>query len=358
MQRIVQYLKEVVERGGSDLHISVGSPPMMRLYGELVVVERTPLSSDDTVALLGEMLTEKQVKVLERTKNLDFALELPHAGQIQRFRCNIFYQREGIDGVFRVIPREIPTLKELNLPPVIESMAHYLDGLVLITGPTGSGKSTTIAAILDIINREQSKNIFTIEDPIEHVHPNKSSMMQQRQIHLHCSSFERALKASLREDPDIIMLGEMRDLKTIDLVLNAASTGHLVFSTMHTASAAKSIERLVEYYPPQKQASIRSILADCVRAVVAQQLVVRSDGWGRVPSLEIMINIPSIANMIREFKTHQINTVIQTSKNVGMISMDDYLVKLVQEGKIVAGAAMAHANDRKKLEAILGSQGS
>ena len=355
--KLVEYLKEVVERGGSDLHVSVNAPPMMRLYGELAVLERNVLSAQDTMALLGAVLTDNQLKALEQKKNIDFALEVPHAGHIQRFRCNVFYQRDGLDGVFRVIPREIPSLKELNLPGTLESLTRFLDGLILVTGPTGSGKSTTIAALVDIINRDQARNIITVEDPIEHVHTNKLSLIKQRQVHMHTKSFHNALRSALRQDPDVIMLGEMRELDTIDLALNAASTGHLVFSTMHTPSASKAIERLVEFYPPQRQASVRSILADCIRAVVAQQLIIRSDGWGRIPAVEIMVNSIPIANMIREFKTHQIITVIQTSKNMGMISMDDYLIKLVQEGKITTMTAYENAIDRKKLETLLGFPG-
>ncbi len=355
--KLVEYLKEVVERGGSDLHVSVNAPPMMRLYGELAVLERKTLSGQDTFSLLGAVLTENQQKALELKKNIDFALEIPHAGQIQRFRCNVFYQRNGLDGVFRVIPREIPTLKELNLPATIESLTRFVDGLILVTGPTGSGKSTTIAALIDIINQNQSRNIITVEDPIEHVHSNKTSLIKQRQVHMHTKSFHSALLSALRQDPDVILLGEMRDLDTIDLALNAASTGHLVFSTMHTSSSSKAIERLVEFYPHQRQASIRSILAECTRAVVAQQLIIRSDGWGRIPAVEIMVNSIPIANMIREFKTHQIITVIQTSKNMGMISMDDYLIKLVEEGKITTMTAYEHAIDRKKIETLTGFPG-
>lgn len=357
MHKIVQYLKEVVERGGSDLHISVNSPPMMRLYGELVLLERTNLNSEDTLSILGEALSEKQRSDLAKYKSLDFAFEIPHAGQIQRFRSNLFYQRHGLDGVFRVIPREIPNLKDLNLPPTLESLTRFQNGLVIITGPTGSGKSTTIAALLDLLNREQSAHIITIEDPIEHVHKSRFSLIKQRQVGQHTRTFQKAMRAALREDPDIIMVGELRDVKSVDLVLNAASTGHLVFTTMHTPSAAKAIERLVEFYPSQRQLAIRAMLADCVRAIVAQQLIIRADGWGRVPAVEVMINCIPIANLIREFKTHQITTVIQTSKNMGMIYMDDYLVSLVKEGKITPMSAYEHAHDRKRMETLIGFPG-
>lgn len=357
MQKIIQYLKEVVERGGSDLHISVDSPPIIRLHGDLVHLERTPLSSEDTEILLGDLLSDSQMEELKRYKNLDFAYEVPHAGYTQRFRCNFFFQRKGLDGVFRVIPRDIPSMKELNLPDTVEDMARYRDGLVIITGPTGSGKSTTISTLIDIINRTQFRHIITLEDPIEYVHSNKQSIIHQRQINLHTRSFNRALKSALREDPDVIVVGEMRDLRTIDLALTAASTGHLVFTTMHTPSAPKAIERLIEFYPPQRQMSVRILLADCVRAVIAQQLIQRADGWGRVPAVEVMINCLPIANLIREVKGHQIVSVMQASKNIGMVFMDDYLMKLHKEGKITAAAAHEHAIDKKRLESILRSDG-
>jgi len=353
MVDIVQYLKEVVERGGSDLHLSVGSPPMMRQHGELIKLEKRPLADEDTTMLLSELITEDQMEELERYRSIDFAIEIPHAGFIQRYRCNVFFQKDGMDGVFRVIPREIPTLKELNLPKNIEDLAWYKDGLIMITGPTGSGKSTTISAVIDIINTTQSRHIITIEDPIEYVHPDKQSIIHQRQIGLHTLSFKRAIRAAMREDADVIMVGEMRDLETIDHVLNAASTGHLVLTTMHTPSAPKSVERFIEFYPSSRQGSVRNMLADCLRAVVAQQLIPRADGWGRIPAVEIMINCLPIANLIRDFKTHQIPSIMQTSKNIGMVLMDDYLMQLYNEGKITAIEAFEHSIDKKKLESVL-----
>lgn len=353
MQNIVQYLKEVVERGGSDLHIVANAPPMMRLNGELVRIERNVLSKNDTMELLSEILTPEQMEILEERKSLDLAYEVLHAGVVQRFRCNFFFQREGLDGAFRVIPREIPTLRELNLPQSLEDLARYRDGLILITGPTGSGKSTTITALIDIINKTQARHIVTIEDPIEHVHVNKLSLIHQRQIGLHSLSFESSLKAVLHQDCDVVMVGEMRDLETIELTLTAAGTGHLVFSTMHTSSAAKAVERLIEFYPAQRQMSVRAMLADCMRAVVAQQLLPRADGWGRIPAVEILINCLPIANLIREFKTHQVTFVMQTSKNIGMITMDDYLRQLFEEGKITSVTAYEHAIDKKSMESVL-----
>ena len=353
MPNIIRYLKEVVERGASDLHISVGSPPIMRLNGELVQLEKTMLSAKDTVELLSVLLTDELLEELDRYKNIDFAYELPHAGFMQRYRCNFFFQKDGIDAVFRAIPREIPSLKQLNLPLQLEELAWYKDGLILVTGPTGCGKSTTISAILNIINKSQSRHMICVEDPIEYVHTNKQSIIHQRQVNIHSLSFENAIKASMKEDADVIMVGELRDLSTIDLVLTASNMGHLVFSTMHTSSSPKTVERLIDFYPSSRQNSIRMILADCVRAIVAQQLIPRADGWGRVPAVEIMINCLPIANLIRESKVHQIPSIMQTSKNLGMISMDDSLMRLYNEAKISGIEAFENSIDKKKLESVL-----
>jgi twitching motility protein PilT len=355
VQSMIKYLKEVVERGGSDLHISVNSPPVMRIYGELLPLEKFPLSPEDTIKLFREIIPTENLRDLSKLKNIDLAFEIPHAGYYQRFRCNLFMQKEGADGVFRVIQRKIPSLKELNLPPHIEELAFYKDGLILITGQTGSGKSTTISALLDIINETQATHIITIEDPVEHVHGNKNSIIQQRQLNSHTGSFQRALKTALRSDPDIIMLSELRDLETTDLALTAANTGLLVLSTMHTSSTTKAIERLIEFYPSQRRQSVRSLLADCLRAIVAQQLLQRADGWGLIPAVEIMLNCMPVANLIRESRTHQVVSVIQTSRNLGMISMDDYLIRLLEQKKINAMAAYEHAIDKKRLETVLHS---
>jgi len=350
---LIQYLKEVVERGASDLHISVGAPPMMRLNGELTHLERSPLSSIQTMELLTDILTDEQLGILDSARNVDFALELPHAGKMQRYRCNFFFQRDGIDGVFRVIPREAPTLKELNLPRSLEDLAWYKDGLILITGPTGCGKSTTISAIINIINSTQARHIISIEDPVEYVHSNRQSIIHQRQVGTHTISFKSALRSAMKEDADVIMVGEMRDLETIVQVLTAATMGHLVLTTMHTPSAPKAVERLIDFFPSSRQNSVRAILADSIRAVIAQQLIPRADGWGRIPAIEILINCLPIANLIRESKTHQIPSILQTSKNLGMVSMDDYLMKLYEEGSITAMEAFENAIDKKKLESVL-----
>jgi twitching motility protein PilT len=355
VRSLVRYLKEVVERGGSDLHISVNSPPVMRLYGDLMPIEKLLLSSDETFRMFEEILDDYQLEELERLKSIDLAFEIPHAGHYQRFRCNLFMQKEGVDGTFRVISRNIPSLKELNLPTHLEDLALYKDGLILVTGPTGSGKSTTTSSLIEIINNTQATHIITIEDPIEYIHKNKHSIIQQRQLNLHTLSFGRAMETALRSDPDIIMISELRDLETIDIVLTAASTGQLVISTMHTASTAKAIERLIEFYPIQRHQTVRSLLADSIRAIIAQQLIPRADGWGRIPAVEILINCMPIANLIRESRTHQVTSIIQTSRNLGMISMDDYLVKLYEQKKITAVAAYEYAVDKRSFESILRS---
>jgi twitching motility protein PilT len=355
VQSMIKYLKEVVERGGSDLHISVNSPPVMRLYGELMPLEKFPLSSEDTIKLFSEVIPEESLEELLKKKNLDLSIEISHAGYSQRFRCNLFVQKEGIDGAFRVIQRKVPSLKELNLPPHLEDLALYKDGLILITGPTGSGKSTTISCLIDIINETQATHLITIEDPIEHIHNNKHSIVQQRQLNLHTLSVNRALKTAMRSDPDIIMVSELRDLETTDLALTAANTGQLVLTTMHTSSTIKALERLIEFYPTQRRQSIRNVLADCIRAVIAQQLLSKADGWGLIPAVEVLINCMPIANLIRESRTHQIISVIQTSRNLGMISMDDYLIRLLEQKKITAIAAYEHAIDKRKLESVISS---
>ncbi|MFP4496580.1 MAG: type IV pilus twitching motility protein PilT [Vulcanimicrobiota bacterium] len=354
MQKIIQYLKEVVERGGSDLHISPDSPPMMRMNGELVHLVRNILTREETSILLKDMLDEEQLRILDESKSLDIAYEIPHAGYIQRFRCNLFYQKRGLDGVFRVIPREIPTLKDLNLPTSLEGLINFDHGLIIITGPTGSGKSTTISALIDLTNEVQYKHIITIEDPIEFVHPNKLSILHQRQVRLHTNNFYEALKTSLRQDPDIIMVGELRNQETVELALTAASTGQLVYTTMHTPTTSKAIERLVEFFPSQRQNSVRVVLAEFIRAIISQQLVPRLDGWGRIPAVEILINCPPIANMIREFKPHQILSIIQTSKNVGMVSMDDYLVKLFEDGVLSAETVYEYSIDHNRIKQKMG----
>lgn len=355
MAKIIQYLKELVERGGSDLHLSAGSPPMIRLNGELIVLEHTPISPEYAVTLIGELLDEERLIELDRTKSIDFAFEIPHAGFQQRFRCNVFFQKFGMDAVFRAIPREVPNLRQLNLPASLEDLAWYRDGLILITGPTGCGKSTTISAILDIIHSSQSRHIVTIEDPIEYVHARKQSVIHQRQVKLHTPSYEDGIQAALKQDADVIMVGELRDLETIEHVLNAAGMGHLVFTTMHTSSAPKAVERLIEFFPASRQGAIRDILAESIRVVVAQQLIPRADGLGRIPAVEVMINYLSIANLIRDQKVYQIPSIMQTSKHLGMICMDEYLMQLYNAGRITAIEAFENSIDKKKLESVLRS---
>jgi twitching motility protein PilT len=345
-----KYLTDLVERGGSDLHLCSGSPPIIRLHGELVKLDSNPLPSDRAEALLREILTPRQVHDLESRKNLDFSYEVSHVAGVHRFRCNVYYQRLGLDGVFRAIPSRIPTLKELNLPQSLASLTRFSQGLVLMTGSSGSGKTTTLAALIDIINSEKGKHIITIEDPVEYVYTNKKSIIDQREVGTHTASFQSALRAAMREDPDVILVGELRDLETMQMAISASQTGHLVFATMHTSSAMRTIDRFIDAFPPSQQNQIRSMLSDSLRGIITQHLLQKAVGWGRVPAVEMLVGCLPIANLIREGKTHQINSVVQTQKNLGMIHLDESLLGLFQLGTITAQEAHHYATDKKLFE--------
>ena len=302
--------------------------------------------------MLYEIAPEQKVKVFEESGDVDFGYEIPG---LARYRANFFMQKNGVGAVFREIPSAIMTAEQLGLPPVVSKLATLPRGLVLVTGPTGSGKSTTLAAIIDVANRQRKDHIITVEDPIEFVHQSQGCIVNQREIGVHTNSFSSALRGALREDPDIILVGEMRDLETISLAVEAASTGHLVFSTLHTSSAYKTVDRVIEVFPSQEQPLIRSTLADGLRAVIAQTLFKRIDRKGRVVALEIMIANPAVRNLIREGKTHQIPSMIQTGKKYGMILLDDSIMELYQKGIISADEAYAKANDKAKFRPLLKS---
>jgi len=353
MHKLGELLKEVIGRGGSDLHLCSQSPPIMRLYGKLVKLDSHVIGYQDAAAMIGEILSEEQKLELGEKKNIDFAYEIAHSGGHQRFRCNVYYQRYGVDGVFRVIPSAIPTLAELNLPKSIEMFTRLSDGLVLITGSAGSGKTTTLSTLVNIINNTQKLHVITIEDPIEFVHPIKQCLINQRQVGLHTRSFSSALKSAIREDPDVIVVGEMRDLETIQMAIEAAETGHLVFGTMHTNGAVKTIDRIIDSFPIDQQQQIRTMLSDSLRGVVGVQLLVRSDGWGLIPAIEVLICNRAISNTIREGKAHQIPSIMQTGKSTGMQMMDDDLMRLMQDSKISADTAYEHAYEKKIFEPYL-----
>ena len=337
----------VVEKDGSDLHLTVGAPPMMRVQGKLWPTDLPPLTAKDTKRLVFQFISNDQRDRFERELELDIAHEIP---DVSRFRCNIFINRLGIGGVFRVIPAKIKTMEDLKLPAVLFGLARRNKGLVLVTGPTGSGKSTTLAAMVDLINGERQEHILTIEDPIEFVHNHKSCIVNQREIGPNTKSFANALRAALREDPNIILVGEMRDYETISLAVTAAETGHLVFATLHTPSAAQSVDRIVDVFPAHQQAQIRTQLADALQGILAQQLIPTIDGMSRVVALEILINTAAVSNLIRENKTFQLTSIMQTSKQLGMQTMDQSLMDLVKQRRISPEDAYRRAFDKKAFE--------
>jgi len=351
MARIDALFEIMESRGASDLHMPVGYPPMLRLHGELTPIEnKPPLTAESNREILFEILTPEQRE--EVTENLDFdmAYELPGVG---RFRCNYFYQRNGVSAVFRIIPTEILTLEQLRLPEAIQTIAGFKSGLVLVTGPTGSGKSTTMAAMLDYVNTTRSGHIITIEDPLEFVHPNKKCIFTQREIGTHAASFADALKVASREDPDIILVGEMRDLETIGLALTCAELGILVFGTLHTNSAAKTVDRIINAFPADRQPQARTMLSESLKAVIAQQLLKTKNGQGRCAANEILLGSTALASMIREGKISQIGSLIQTGTAQGMQTMDQHLQALIKEERITREAAHEKA-DNKELFAELG----
>ena len=354
LPEISELLDALITRSGSDLHLSSRQKPRMRIHGELVELEQyLPPKSDELRERLWQVTPERNRKEFEAEHDTDFALELP--GQA-RFRVNLFQDRSGIAAVFRHIPYEIPTFEELGLPEVVRSLAYLSKGLVLVTGPTGSGKSTTLAAILDLINASRPDHIITIEDPIEFVHGSKRSLIHQREPGVHTRSFGKALRAALREDPDVILVGEMRDLETISIAIETAETGHLVLGTLHTTTAPSTVERIVDQFPGDRQQQIRMMLADGLRAVVAQTLLKKIDG-GRVAAYEILICTPAVANLIREGKTFQIASAMQTGRRLGMMTQTDSLYELVSKKIVTPEEAYLKAADKEALVKKLKADG-
>jgi twitching motility protein PilT len=328
-----ELLRYTIEKHASDLHITTGSPVMVRVHGSIRKIDKNNLSHEDVRNLVGQILKEDQLAVLEESHELDFALHLPDIG---RFRVNVFHQRKGVAAVFRIIPQKILSLETLGLPDTIKSLIGLDYGLILVTGPTGSGKSTTLAAMIDYINSTKEGHIITIEDPIEFIHHTKNCAVNQREIGSSTHSFANALRSALREDPDYVLVGEMRDLETISLALTAAETGHLVFGTLHTSSAAKTITRVIDVFPADEQDRIRVQLSESLQGIIAQRLYPRKDKPGRVAAYEILIATQAIRNLVREKKIFQIESVIQTSKQMGMQNMEQSKRKLVADGIISA----------------------
>ncbi|CAK8713979.1 MAG: pilus retraction ATPase PilT [Candidatus Electronema aureum] len=340
MAQIDSYFNQMKERGASDLHMVIGFPPMLRLRGELVPLDEPVLTPESNKRILFEILDQDQQAIIDKNRDFDKAYALEGVG---RFRCNFFYQQRGLGAVFRIIPTKILTLDQLGMPDVVKGIADYVRGMVLVTGPTGSGKSTTMAAIIDLINDKHPKHIITIEDPLEFVHPNKQCVFSQREIGSHAKSFAQALKVANRENPDVILVGEMRDLETISAALTCAELGILIFGTLHTNSAAKTIDRIINAFPAEEQAQTRTMLADSLKGVIAQQLLKTKDGKGRCAAVEILIGSNALASIIREGKINQIESMIQTGTSQGMQTMDQCLQRLIDEGKITVEAAREKA---------------
>lgn len=349
--QIIPLLEEAVRSKASDLHLSVGVPPIIRLHGELMPLDYPALVPEDTAVLAGQIMNKKQEEEFKEKGELDLAYSCPGLG---RFRVNIYRQRGSIAIALRVLNTEIPTLSSLNLPAVIKDFTLYHKGLLLVTGPTGSGKSTTLASFIDLINQERSCHIITLEDPIEYLHQHKNCMINQREIGQDSSSFPKALRSALRQDPDVILVGEMRDLETISIAITAAETGHLVLATLHTVDAVQTIDRVIDVFPPHQQQQIRVQLANTLIGVIAQRLLRRKDGAGRVPAVEILVSSPAVRNLIREGKIHQIYSVIQTGGRQGMQLMDSYLEELFRRGLIDRQTAIENATDPEGISKTLG----
>src|SRR5215210_5993652 len=350
MARIDSFFKFMKEQSASDLHLSTSNPPMLRIHGELVRIDMPPLESDDLKALVYEIAPEHKIKTFEETGDVDFGYEFPG---FARYRANFFNQKNGISAVFRLIPSKVLTCDELGLPTVLRKFAMLKKGLVVVTGPTGSGKSTTLAAMIDYANLQRKDHIITVEDPIEFVHRSQQSLVNQREVGMHTKSFSAALRGALREDPDLILVGEMRDLETIELALTAAATGHLVFGTLHTSNAAKTIDRIIDVFPTNQQNQVRAGLSESLKGVVAQNLFKRIDKPGRCAALEILVCDSPIANLIRGGKTHQIPGMIQVGKKKGNQPLGDAIMDHLRHTRISPEEAYDKANDRKKFRTFL-----
>ncbi|HTE22441.1 MAG TPA: type IV pilus twitching motility protein PilT [Candidatus Limnocylindria bacterium] len=348
--RIEVLLEEVIKKKASDLHIQVGLPPMLRVDGVLLAISGTEILTEETVeALIFAILDEDQKQILLKDKEFDFSFAF---GDLGRFRVNAFHERGNLAAALRLIPNEILTIEQLGLPPIVSKFAEYPRGLVLVTGPTGSGKSTTLAALLHKINMERAAHVVTIEDPIEFTHTSKKSVIVQREVHYDTYSFSAALRSSLRQDPDVVLIGEMRDLETIAAAITIAETGHLVFATLHTNSAAQSIDRMIDVFPPHQQPQVRSQLANILMAICAQRLM-PAIGGGRIAAAEILIATPAVRNIIREGKSHQLEAVIQTGAEFGMQSMDKTLVSLIHNGTVTYDEARMIAVDADELDRLM-----
>lgn len=347
MAQIDSVLRIAVQAQASDLHVSPGNPFIVRQFGRLRKIKSSELTHEQSHGLIYEILSPSQQQTLDQNLQLDFSYEIKN---LARFRGNAIIQRRGLTATFRVIPLRIPPLEELGLPPVVRKFCDFHQGLILVTGATGQGKSTSLASIIDLINSTRPVHILTVEDPVEFVHPLKKGIVNQRQLGLHTRSFANALRAALREDPDVIMVGELRDLDSIRLAVTAAETGHLVLGTLSTSSGPKTVDRIIDSFPPDEQNQIRSMLAEGLRAVITQKLLRAADGNGQVLACEIMIGTVPLANLIRSEKTFQIPSVMQTSRSVGMQSMDDAILELLRDVKITSQTARENVERKRRLQ--------
>jgi twitching motility protein PilT len=350
MAQIDQFLKVLVQHNGSDLHLTTGSPPVMRVHGHMQRIKFRELSPKDMETLVYEIMDEEwRIRFLD-SMDFDFAYEIEG---LARFRVNVFWQRKGLAAVFRTIPSDILTADDLGLPDAVRKLCMLTKGLVLVTGPTGSGKSTTLAAMVDLINETRAEHILTIEDPIEFTHPNKKCLVNQREVGTNTRSFANALRAALREDPDVILVGEMRDKETIELGITAAETGHLVFGTLHTNSAPKTVDRIIDVFPADQQEQIRAMLAESLKGVISQVLLRKQGGKGRIAALEILVGTSAISNLIRENKVFQIPSIIQTGKKDGMQLLDQHILEYLMAGIIEPTEAYMKANNKQAFKQYL-----
>ena len=347
-----ELFRAMCEVGASDLHVSVSMPPLVRKDGEMMPLYEsgTAFTAEDTKRLLSSIVPRNNAEEFERRRDSDFAYEI---SGLARFRANIFMDRKGMGGVFRVIPNDILTVEDLKLSQPVLRLCHLNKGLVIVTGPTGSGKSTTLCALIDYINRNRKDHIITIEDPIEFVHENKKCLINQREVHNHTDSFRDALRAALREDPDIVMIGEMRDLETVAIAIETAETGHLVFGTLHTTTAASTIDRVIDQFPPDRQAQIRIMLSESLRGVISQTLLRRTDGGGRIAAMETLIVNSAVSNLIREAKTFQIPSVMQTQRSMGSVLLNDALIEMCNKKLVSPEEAYMKSVDKTGFEALL-----
>jgi twitching motility protein PilT len=343
-QPLDAYLEETRRVGASDLHFQVDAPPFLRMHGEIVYLKHPMLEAADTLPRILETLDDYGRDVFQRHNDLDFCYEASHG----RYRANVCRQRKGVDAVFRVIPDKVPTLEELHLPESLRRFTKYRQGIVLITGPAGCGKTATMAALIDIINEEQHDHIVTVEEPIEYIIESKNCNVNQRHVRVHTQTFASALRSAMRADPDYICVGEMRDLETVSMAITAAETGHLVFGTLHTTNAIRSVDRIIDVFPPKEQEQIRAMVSESMRGVISQKLIQRADGRGREPALEVMFATPAVANIIRERKTFQLASVLQTGSKLGMVTMDDSIEQLLRKKLITREAAHFNAENKER----------